>query len=141
MPLALEPLHPMHAGERGCVSTIRQALDLCDALDPERRGAVGLALDVYHVWWDPELEAQIARAGAKRILAFHICDWLAPTSHMLNDRGMMGDGIIDIPRIRGWVEATGYDGPIEVEIFSEHWWRQPMDAVLETCVERFRSCV
>jgi sugar phosphate isomerase/epimerase len=141
MPLALEPLHPMHAGERGCISTMRQALDLCDTIDPERDGALGLAIDVYHVWWDPDLREQIERAGRKRILAFHVCDWLAPTNHMLNDRGMMGDGIIDIPRIRSWIEAVGYTGFVEVEIFSEHWWRQPMEIVLQTCIDRFRDFV
>lgn len=139
--LGLEPLHPMYAADRACVNSVRHALDICDALDPARSGAIGLALDVYHVWWDPELEAQIARAGKERILAFHVCDWLVPTNHLLEDRGMMGDGVIDIPRVRGWVEAQGFDGYCEVEIFSRNWWAQPMETVLKTCIERHRTIV
>src|SRR3546814_2073019 len=92
--------------------------DLCDALGP----GVGIAVDVYHVWWDPDLRRQIERAGRNRLLAFHICDWLAPTRDLLLDRGMMGDGVIDIPTVRGWVEAAGYDGWHEVEIFSAENW-------------------
>jgi sugar phosphate isomerase/epimerase len=123
MPLALEPLHPMFAADRACVNTMEQALDICDELDPSKSGALGVACDVYHVWWDPKLESQIARAGRKRLLAFHVCDWLVPTTDMLLDRGMMGDGVIDIRRIRGWVEAQGFDGYSEVEIFSQNnWW-------------------
>ena len=152
MPLAIEPLHPMYAADRACVNTLEQALDLCDAIDPatgeapgggtRTRAALGVAVDVYHVWWDPKLEAQIARAGRERLLAFHVCDWLVPTRDLLNDRGMMGDGVIDIPRIRGWVEAAGFDGYSEVEIFSsENWWKRPEDDVLATCIERHRSCV
>ena len=95
-----------------------------------------MAVDVYHVWWDPKLEAQIRRAG-KRILAYHICDWLVPTRDLLNDRGMMGDGVIDLPLIRSWVEAAGYRGFQEVEIFSERdWWQRDPDQVLETCKAR-----
>jgi sugar phosphate isomerase/epimerase len=152
MPLAIEPLHPMYAADRACVNTLEQALDLCDAIDPatgeapgggtRTRAALGVAVDVYHVWWDPKLEAQIARAGRERLLAFHVCDWLVPTRDLLNDRGMRGDGVIDIPRIRGWVEAAGFDGYSEVEIFSsENWWKRPEDDVLATCIERHRSCV
>ncbi len=142
MPLAIEPLHPMYAADRACVNTIEQALDLCDALDPERSGALGVAVDVYHVWWDPKLEAQIARAGRDRLLAFHVCDWLVPTRDLLDDRGMMGDGVIEIRRIRGWVEAAGFSGYSEVEIFSsEDWWKRPADDVLATCIERHRSVV
>jgi sugar phosphate isomerase/epimerase len=142
MPLAIEPLHPMYAADRACVNTLEQALDLCDALDPGRSGGLGVAVDVYHVWWDPKLEAQIARAGRERLLAFHVCDWLVPTRDLLNDRGMMGDGVIEIPRIRGWVEAAGFDGYSEVEIFStENWWKRPADAVLATCIERHRRAV
>jgi len=142
MPLAIEPLHPMYAAERACVNTLEQALDLCDALDPARSGALGVAVDVYHVWWDPKLEAQIARAGRERLLAFHVCDWLVPTKDLLNDRGMMGDGVIDIPQIRAWVEAAGFGGYSEVEIFStEDWWKRPEDEVLATCIARHRTCV
>ena len=142
LPLAIEPLHPMYAADRSCVNTLEQALDICDAVDPERSGGVGVAVDVYHVWWDPKLAAQIVRCGQDRILAFHICDWLVPTTDLLLDRGMMGDGVIDIPKIRGWIENAGYRGPCEVEIFSAgNWWKRPGDEVLETCIARFRTCV
>ena len=140
VPLAIEPLHPMYAADRACVNTLAQALDLCDALNPKRSGALGVAVDVYHVWWDPELQAQIKRAGRKRILAYHICDWLVPTTDLLLDRGMMGDGVIDLPLIRSWVEAAGYGGFQEVEIFSERdWWRRDADEVLAACKERHRA--
>ena len=133
VPLAIEPLHPMYAADRACVNTLAQANDLCDELGD----GLGLAVDVYHVWWDPRLKAEIERAGAKRLLAFHICDWLVPTTDLLLDRGMMGDGVIDIPLVRSWVEAAGYHGFHEVEIFSaSNWWRRDPDEVLITCRER-----
>lgn len=138
MPLAIEPLHPMQAAERACINTLEQALDVCDALDPDRSGMLGVALDVYHVWWDPKLEHQIARAGAKRLLAYHICDWLVPTRDLLNDRGMMGDGIIELRKVRAWVEAFGYAGFAEVEIFSDRVWSLPADEVLDACVRRYQ---
>ena len=141
MPLAIEPLHPAYAADRACVNTTRQALDLCDAIDPARSGMLGVALDVYHIWWDFELMAQIARAGKDRILAFHVCDWLVPTRDILNDRGMMGDGVIDIKRLRAAVEAQGFAGYSEIEIFSNDWWTRPMDEVLRTCIERHRTVV
>ena len=142
MPLAIEPLHPMYAADRACINTLEQALDVCDKLDPLQTGALGVALDVYHVWWDPKLQQQIERAGQKRLLAFHVCDWLTPTRDLLNDRGMMGDGVIDIPKIRGWVEAQGFNGFSEVEIFSaENWWQRDHSEVLETCIARHRSAV
>lgn len=132
MPIAIEPLHPMYAADRACVNTLGQANELCDELGD----GLGVAVDVYHVWWDPALEREIARAG-RRILAFHICDWLVPTRDLLLDRGMMGDGVIDIPRIRGWVEAAGYRGFHEVEIFSaENWWKRDPDEVVKTCIAR-----
>ncbi len=140
VPLALEPLHPMQCAERACVNTLRQALDLCDELDSSQGGALGVAVDVYHVWWDPELQAQIERAGEKRILGFHICDWLVPTTDLTFDRGMMGDGVIDIPMIRSWVEAAGYRGMHEAEIFSsKNWWKRDADEVLVTCKMRHES--
>jgi sugar phosphate isomerase/epimerase len=142
MPLAIEPLHPMYAADRACINTLEQALDVCDALDPSRSGALGVAVDVYHVWWDPKLQAQIQRAGRQRLLAFHVCDWLTPTTDLLNDRGMMGDGVIDIPRIRGWVEGQGFAGYSEVEIFSTgNWWQREAGETLDTCIERHRSAV
>ena len=137
VPLAIEPLHPMQAAERACVNTLEQALDLCDFF----QDGIGVAVDVYHVWWDPKLKAQIERAGRKRILAYHICDWLVPTRDLLNDRGMMGDGVIDLPLIRSWVEAAGYGGFQEAEIFSElDWWRRDPDEVLRACKARVIDC-
>jgi sugar phosphate isomerase/epimerase len=137
VPLAIEPLHPMQAADRACINTLEQALDICDQLGE----GIGVAADVYHVWWDPKLEQQIKRAGKKRLLAYHICDWLVPTRDLLNDRGMMGDGVIDLPRIRGWVEAAGYTGFHEVEIFSElDWWKRSPDEVLTTCKKRHADC-
>ncbi|MGX9428129.1 MULTISPECIES: sugar phosphate isomerase/epimerase family protein [Bradyrhizobium] len=141
LPLAIEPLHPAYAGDRACVNTTRQALDICDALDPQRSGMLGVALDVYHIWWDPELMGQIARAGKDRLLAFHVCDWLVPTKDILNDRGMMGDGVIDIKSVRVAVEAQGYAGYSEIEVFSNDWWSRPMDEVLRICIERHRTAV
>jgi sugar phosphate isomerase/epimerase len=137
MPLAIEPLHPIYAGDRACVNTLAQALDLCDALGD----GTGVAIDTYHVWWDPALEGQIARAGRdKRILAYHICDWLIPTRDLLLDRGMPGDGVIDFARIGGWIDAAGYDGFTEIEIFSKlDWWTRPGEEVLSTCIARFRA--
>jgi sugar phosphate isomerase/epimerase len=139
MPIAIEPLHPMYAADRACVNTTAQALDLCDALGP----GIGVALDVYHVWWDPDLAAQIVRAGqGGRLHAFHVCDWLVPTRDLLTDRGMMGDGIIDIPAIRAQVDAAGFGGFVEVEIFSTaDWWTRDADEVLATIVERGREFV
>ena len=139
VPIAIEPLHPMYAADRACVNTIDQALDLCEALGD----GIGVAIDVYHVWWDPGLAEAIARAGRlKRILAHHICDWLVPTRDMLLDRGMMGDGVIDLKATRAMIEAAGYFGPQEVEIFSrDNWWKRQCDEVVATCIERFnRLC-
>jgi len=137
VPLAIEPLHPMYAADRACVNTIDQALDLCEKLGD----GVGVAIDVYHVWWDPNLAAATARAGRMgRILAHHICDWLVPTTDLLLDRGMMGDGVIDLKAIRAMIEAAGYFGPQECEIFSrDNWWKRPGDEVVRTVVERFNS--
>jgi len=142
MPLAIEPLHPMYAADRACINTLEQALDVCDQLDSAQTGALGVALDVYHVWWDPKLKQQIERAGKNRLLAFHVCDWLTPTRDLLNDRGMMGDGVIDIPKIRGWVEAQGFSGFSEVEIFStENWWLRDHSEILDTCISRHKTVV
>jgi sugar phosphate isomerase/epimerase len=145
MPLAIEPLHPMYAADRACINTLSQALDLCDALDAGRSGALGVAVDAYHVWWDPQLAAQIARAGqgpVSRLLALHVCDWLVPTTDLLEDRGMMGDGVIDLRHLRQCVEDAGYAGYSEVEIFSRaNWWLREGGEVLDTCIERHRRCV
>jgi sugar phosphate isomerase/epimerase len=135
VPLAIEPLHPMYAADRGCISLLSEALDLCDALGD----GVGVAVDAYHVWWDPNLKSQVVRAGS-RILAHHICDWLVPTNDLLLDRGMMGDGVIDLPALRRMLEGAGFHGHQEVEIFSaEDWWKRPGDEVLRTCIERYNS--
>jgi sugar phosphate isomerase/epimerase len=138
VPLAIEPLHPMYAADRACINTLGQANDLCDELAPKGADGLGVAVDVYHVWWDPALRREIERAGAAdRLFAYHICDWLVPTNDLLNDRGMMGDGVIDLPQIRGWMEAAGYRGLHEVEIFStDTWWRRDPDEVLLTCRRR-----
>lgn len=138
--IALEPLHPAYAAERSVLTTLSEALDMCEKietmpLDPW----IGVAIDCYHVWWDPNLTQGIVRAGSEnRIFAFHVCDWLVPTNDVLNDRGMMGDGIIDIQGIRGQIEDAGYKGSVEVEIFSEEkWWRRPMAETLRVCRLRF----
>jgi len=135
--LAVEPLHPMYAADRACINTLAHANDLCDQLGPD----LGIALDAYHVWWDPNLAREIKRAG-KRIISYHVCDWLVPTTDFLLDRGMMGDGIIDLRGLRAMVEATGYDGHVDVEIFSaNNWWKRDPNEVLRVCLERFRSVV
>ena len=138
VPLAIEPLHPMYAADRACVNTMAHANDLCDELAPNGKDGLGIAVDVYHVWWDPDLEAQITRAGAHdRLYAYHICDWLVPTMDLLNDRGMMGDGVIDLRLIRSWMQGAGYRGMHEVEIFSSgNWWKRDGDEVLLTCRAR-----
>ena len=119
--LAIEPLHPMYADDRTAINTMAQAHAVCDALgSPEN---LGIAVDVYHVWWDDSLEAQIKLAGERRrLFAFHVCDWKTPTTDLLNDRGLMGEGCIPIRRIKTWVEAAGFDGFNEVEIFSNRYW-------------------
>jgi sugar phosphate isomerase/epimerase len=140
VPLAIEPMHPMYAADRGCVNTLAQALDLCDELDGRDGRAIGVAVDVYHTWWDPALRRQIERAGEHRLMAFHLCDWLVPTTDLLLDRGMMGDGVIDLPLVRSWMEAAGYRGMHEVEIFSkDNWWRRHADEVLLTCKVRHET--
>lgn len=134
--IGLEPLHPVYAADRSCLTLLSEALDWCDRIegasaDPQ----IGTIIDCYHVWWDPNLARDVARAGeARRIFGFHVCDWLVPTIDVLNDRGMMGDGIIDIPSIRAALEGAGYTGPVEVEIFSAaNWWKRPMSETLLTC--------
>jgi sugar phosphate isomerase/epimerase len=127
--LGIEPLHPMYADTRSAINTLRQANDMCDALsDPQ----LGVVVDVYHLWWDPELMDQIQRCGrAGRLLAFHVSDWRTPTEDLLNDRGLMGEGCIPLRQIRGWVEQQGFDGFIEVEIFSNRYWATDQQDFLE----------
>ena len=128
--LAIEPLHPMYADDRSAINTMSQASDICAELGNAPH--VGIACDVYHTWWDPDLENQISRASENgNLTAYHICDWKTPTTDLLNDRGLMGEGCIDIPRIRGWVEDTGFDGAIEVEIFSDEYWAGDQTAFVE----------
>jgi len=140
--IALEPLHPVYAADRSCLTLLSETLDWCDeiegrVLDPW----LGACVDVYHVWWDPQVMRDIARAGkAGRIFNFHVCDWLVPTLDVLNDRGMMGDGVIDIPGLRWAAESAGYTGFVEVEIFSAHnWWKRPMAETLTVARERFSA--
>jgi len=137
--IALEALHPMLCGHRSVLSTLGIVNDWCDALDAD--DVIGIAVDTYAVWWDPDVETQIARAG-RRICAFHINDWLADTRDLRLDRGMMGDGVIDIPAIRRMVQAAGYEGQFEVEIFSErNWWKRDPDEVVRVVKERFQTAV
>ena len=133
--LAIEPLHPMYAGDRSAVNTMKQANDMCDAIDDTH---IGVAVDVYHVWWDSELQQEIKRCGESgNLFAFHICDWRTPTVDMLNDRGLMGEGCINIPEIRGWVEETGFNGFNEVEIFSNRWWQADPDEFLKAIQDAY----
>ena len=137
VPLAIEPLHPMTAADRACVNTLAHANDLCDELGE----GVGVAIDAYHVWWDPDLPRQVARS-AGRILSYHVCDWLVPTRDLVFDRGMPGDGIIDLPRLRGLVEDAGYAGHCDIEILSaENWWKRDPDEVVRICIERHQTVV
>ena len=136
--VALEPLHPVYAASRSVLNTIAQARTWCEVLDPSDR-YFGVAIDAYHVWWDPVLEQSIADAGP-RIRAFHVCDWLRQTKDPLLDRGMMGDGVIDLRGLRAMVEHAGFTGLVEVEIFSRNrWWLEDPDMVLRTCRERLRT--
>ena len=137
--LGIEPLHPMLCADRAALCTLKQTNDWCDQLDAD--DAVGVVIDTYHVWWDPAVAEEIARSG-KRICAFHVNDWLPETKDPRLDRGMMGDGVIDIPAIRSMVENAGYDGPCEVEIFSAgNWWRRDPDEVVEIIKARFQTAV
>jgi sugar phosphate isomerase/epimerase len=127
--LAIEPLHPMYAGDRSAVNTMGQARAMCNQL---KSPFVGIAADVYHIWWDDNLEAEIKASGREGTLfAFHICDWRVPTIDFLNDRGLMGEGCIPIRQIRGWVEEAGFKGFNEVEIFSNRLWSQDQPQFLE----------
>jgi len=130
--LAIEPLHPMYADDRSAINTMASANAVCDLLD---HPLVGIAADVYHIWWDPDLAAQIRLTGEKkRLFAFHLCDWMTPTTDLLNDRGLMGEGCIDLPGIRAMVEGAGFSGWNEVEIFSNRWWASDPDDFLARIV-------
>ncbi len=133
--LALEPLNPMFGGDRTCIFTVRDALNVCEMVGADN---VGIAVDVYHVWWDTTLPESLMAARGK-ILGYHLCDWLENTTDMLLDRGMMGDGVADLKSIRSAVEAAGYTGLCEVEVFSENnWWKCQPEKTLDVIIERFR---
>jgi sugar phosphate isomerase/epimerase len=135
--LGIEPLHPMYAAERSVVVTLRQANDLADQLSSS---AAGVVIDVFHVWWDPEVMQQIERARG-RIAGFHVSDWPVPLPGILMGRAMMGDGVIELRRLRQAVEVAGYDGPIEVEIFNDEIWKSADDGLLERIQQRFLAHV
>ncbi len=131
--LGLEPLHPMYAGDRSCLNTFAQCLALCEQLGE----GSGIVADIYHCWWDPEFPAGLVKAGPDRILTFHLCDWLVPTRDVYQDRGMVGDGVIDIASYRVLLDSIGYDGPFEIEIFSKlDWWLRDGAETTRVCVER-----
>ncbi len=134
--IGLEPLHPMLCADRSVLCTLEQANDWCDTLGDEE--TVGIVVDTYAVWWDPRIETELERAGS-RICAFHVSDWLPDTRDLRLDRGMMGDGVIDLPAIRHAVENAGYRGPCEVEIFSERdWWQRDPHEVVRVIKDRYR---
>lgn len=136
--LALEPLHPMYTADWSVVVSIKDANDWCDQLGE----GIGIVVDVYHVWWDTQLQAEIERAGnSNRLAAAHVSDWLVPTRDLLLDRGVMGDGVIDIPKIRAWLEESGYSGRYEVEIFSTEQWKSDQKQYIEHLKKRFEECV
>ncbi len=134
--LAIEPLHPMYASDRCVVSTLTQALDLAERFPAHQ---VGVTVDTYHIWWDDRAPAQIARAGAGgRIHTFQLADWTTPLPEgVLNGRGQIGDGAIDMREWKGYVEAAGYTGAIEVELFNEELWARDGREVLAETAERF----
>lgn len=135
MRLAIEPLHPMLVADRTVISSLTHANDLCEALGD----GIGVVVDVHHVWWDERLPAEIARAGrAGRLFGFHVNDWLVPTRHLLTDRGMMGDGVVDLPSIEAMMWAAGWRGALEVEIFSTTWWARDPAEVIDIAIERCR---
>jgi sugar phosphate isomerase/epimerase len=138
--LVLEALHPMYCADRAVISTLGQALDLAAPHDPD---TVGVVVDTFHVWWDPALEEQVARAGRERRLAsYQVCDWNLPiAADALLSRGIMGDGHIDFATITRWVAQAGYAGPVEVEIFNAEVWASPADEVLATVTRRYADLV
>lgn len=136
--LAIEPLHPMYADDRSAINSMAQAHAVCENLgSPEH---LGIAVDVYHVWWDDSLESQVKLAGERqRLFAFHVCDWKTPTTDLLNDRGLMGEGCIPIRQIKSWVNAAGFDGCNEVEIFSLKYWAMDQTEWLRRIVAAYRT--
>ncbi|OYN99711.1 sugar phosphate isomerase/epimerase family protein [Enemella evansiae] len=138
--LVLEPLHPMYCGDRAVLSTLGQALDLADGFDPS---VVSVVVDAFHVWWDPEVGHQIARAGREgRLAAYQVCDFNLPiAADALLSRGMMGDGVIDFGALSAMVAGAGYTGPVEVEIFNAEIYARPADEVLTEMTGRYRDLV
>lgn len=137
--LAIEPLHPVYAADRSAINTLGQARELCRQL---RSPWLGIAADVYHIWWEPNLEAEIKAAGAEgSLFAFHVCDWRTPTNDVLNDRGLMGEGCIPIREIRGWVEEAGFVGFNEVEVFSNRWWADDQALFLRKITDAYLAHV
>jgi sugar phosphate isomerase/epimerase len=135
--LVIEPLHPMYADTRSAINTLAQANDMAEAINSP---FVGIAVDVYHLWWDPSLEKEIKRCGANgHLSAFHICDWKVPTTDMLNDRGLMGEGCIPVKKIRSWVEAAGFTGFNEVEIFSTIYWKEDQKKFLRKIIKAYKE--
>lgn len=135
--LAIEPLHPMYADTRSAINTLAQANDMAVQINSPW---VGVAVDVYHLWWDPFLEQEIKRCGKDgHLLAFHICDWNSPTTDLLLDRGLMGDGCIPVNQIRSWVEAAGFNGFYEVEIFSNKYWQQDQNLFLKQIIKAYKE--
>jgi sugar phosphate isomerase/epimerase len=135
--LGIEPLHPMYADTRSAINTLGQANEVAEAINDVQ---VGIAVDVYHLWWDDRLEAEIKRCGENdNLYAFHICDWRVPTNDMLLDRGLMGEGCIDVPLIRSWVEAAGFKELNEVEIFSNHYWAMDQDEFLQMIIQAYHD--
>lgn len=135
--LAVEPLHPMYADARSAINTLAQANDMAEELNSP---SVGVAVDVYHLWWDPSLEKEIKRCGENgNLSAFHVCDWKVPTTDMLNDRGLMGEGCIPVRKIRSWVEAAGFTGFNEVEVFSNNYWKENQDDFLKKITEAYKE--
>lgn len=156
--LAIEPLHPMYADTRSAINTLRQANDLAEALNRPMAAlsppvdtlssplkalfshTVGVVVDVYHLWWDPDLEKEIARCGRQgNLLAFHISDWKTPTTDLLFDRGIMGEGCIPLRKIRIWVESAGFKGFNEVEIFSKTYWQEDQSEYLGKIVKAYTT--
>jgi sugar phosphate isomerase/epimerase len=135
--LAIEPLHPMYADTRSAINTLAQANEMAEQINSPW---VGVAVDVYHLWWDPNLEQEIKRCGEnKNLFAFHICDWNSPTVDILLDRGLMGDGCIPVNKIRSWVEVTGFNGFYEVEIFSKKYWQQDQPQFLKKIIKAYKE--
>jgi len=138
--LAIEPLHPMYADDRSAINTMAQAHVLCDQLGSPAH--LGIAVDVYHVWWDDTLEGQLKLAGEKnRVSAFHVCDWKTPTIDLLNDRGLMGEGCIPLRKIKQWADGAGFQGMTEVEIFSTRYWAMNQQEYLQKIAEAYQQHV